>query len=66
MGDVKDGWVRQYRGQHRPDPARQERNRRIYEGYKAGSTQASLARHYGLAKQTIWEIIRREEQRGQW
>ena len=39
--------------------AREERDKEIYKGYKAGRTQGELAREFGMAQSSISEIIRK-------
>jgi len=43
-----------------PNGPRRKRNHEIYERYKAGETQVSLAEAYGLSRTSIWMICQEE------
>jgi len=43
-----------------PNGPRRKRNHEIYQRYKAGETQVSLAEAYGLSRTSIWMICQEE------
>ena len=49
-------WRRIFRSQR-------ERNETIAQRYEAGESQAALAREYGVTRQRVWAICRRERVR---
>ena len=49
-------WRRIFRSQR-------ERNAEILRRYEAGESQCALAREYGVTRQRVWAICRRERER---